>query len=342
MKIVADRAIPFLRGVFEPYSEVVYRDGTEICAEDVNDADAVMTRTRTRCGAPLLEASSVRIIASATIGTDHIDKAWCASRGILVENAAGCNAGGVAQYVFTALYGAASRKAVSLAGATIGIVGVGNVGRRIEDATLKLGFRVLRNDPPREAEEGGGAFCSLDTLLEESDVVTLHVPLDASTRGMADRAFFSKMKRGAFFINASRGEVVDEKALKEARGRLGAIVIDTWNNEPDIDRDLVGMADIATPHIAGYSLQGKRNGTAAAVRAVARCFGIRDLYGFYPGTEGAGIVSLDLKGLGQEEIAARLQSCYPVFADDLAFRMRPGDFEKLRMEYGYRNEFRIE
>ncbi len=342
MKIVADQAVPFLHGVFEPYADVVYKEGMEINADDVRDADALIIRTRTRCDASLLEGSKVKVIATATIGTDHIDLPWCDAQGILVSNAAGCNSGGVMQYVFSALFGTAARKALSITGMTLGIIGVGHVGKRVEHMAQAAGFRVLRCDPPRAAADDGH-FVELDELLENSDIVTLHVPLDDTTRGMADASFFAKMKPGAFFINASRGEVVDEQALLDAIPNLGPVIIDTWNNEPDINRELLEKVDIATPHIAGYSYQGKQNGTSAAVRAVAHYFGIKELYEFFPPTEqGQAAVKLDLKGKNQGEIAAVFQYNYPIFTDDFIFRMNPGDFEKLRSEYHYRKEVFID
>ena len=341
MKIVADRDVPFLNGVFEPYAEMVYKKGAEIGPEDVRDADALITRTRTRCDAALLENSQVKIIASATIGTDHIDREWCDAHGIVVRNAPGCNAGGVMEYVFCALYAVAARKAVSLTGKTIGIIGVGHVGRRIESMARMLGFKILLCDPPRAAAEGDFGFCSLDTPLAGSDIVTLHVPLDETTRGMASTAFFKKMRPGAFFINSSRGEVVDEAALLQAIPMLGPVIIDTWNNEPDIDRNLLDAVDIATPHIAGYSYQGKQNGTSAVVRAVAHYFGITPLYEFFPMTEMPEneAVKLDLHGKGQGEIASVLSYNYPIYTDDFLFRLDPSAFERLRAEYRYRREF---
>ena len=188
--------------------------------------------------------------------------------------------------------------------------------------------------------EGPEGFCSLEHLLEESDVVTLHVPLDETTRGMANADFFTLMKPGAIFINAARGEVVDEQALIEASPKLGAIVIDTWNNEPDINEDLVDIADIATPHIAGYTFQGKQNGTAYAVQALARHFRLEELYDFFPAQDlpGHEPVLLDLKGKNHGEIAAVSQYNYPIFTDDFRFRMEPHKFEKLRSEYQYRRE----
>lgn len=344
MKIVADTNIPFLKGVLEPFAEVVYLDGRAIDRAAMSDADAIIIRTRTRCNAETLAGTRVKMIASATIGTDHIDLPWCAAQGIEVCNAEGCNAGGVADYVFSALYGTASRHSIKLDGATIGIVGVGHVGKIVEQMARSLGFRVLLNDPPRAAREGDAAFVDLDTLLEQSQVITLHVPLDSTTRGMASEAFFEKMQPGAIFINAARGEVVDESALLHARPKLGALILDTWCNEPDVNPNLIEVCDIATPHIAGYSYQGKQNGTAMAVQAVARHFGIGALLDFAPQTETEALkpVSVHLQGKTQGEIAAILQYNYPIFTDDFLFRSNPGSFELLRSEYNYRREFYID
>jgi len=344
MKIVADKHIPFLEGVFEPYAEVVYIDGRSITHEDLIDADAMIIRTRTKCNADLLEGTRVRIIATATIGTDHIDLPYCADKGIEVHNAEGCNAGGVMQYVFSSLYGVAARKAIKLDGFNFGIVGVGNVGRKVEAMARYLGFNVLRCDPPRAEAEGEEGFCSLDYLLANSQIVTMHVPLNETTRGMVDEEFFLKMQLGTIFINAARGEIMDEKALKEAYPKLGAAIIDTWNNEPDVDEELIDMVDVATPHIAGYSYQGKQNGTAMSVQAVARFFGIEELYGYYPEADipDHEPVLLDLKGKKQGEIAAVFQYNYPIFTDDFRFRMEPHNFEKMRSNYQYRREIYVE
>jgi len=344
VKIVADEAIPFLEGVFEPYAEVSYVHGGEMTHDDIWDADAIIIRTRTKCDERLLEGSRVRLIATATIGTDHIDFPYCDSRGIIVRNAPGCNAGGVMEYVFSALYGLASRKAISLEGDTIGIIGEGHVGSLIRRMGRALGFKILSYDPPREQAEGSFGFCGLDYLLENSQIVTLHTPLNEQTRGMADRSFFAKMRPGAFFINSARGEIVCEDALLDAMPKLGPVIIDTWCNEPHINLELMEMAAIATPHIAGYSYQGKQNGTAAAVRAVAHYFGITSLYEFFPKTELAEneAVKLDLRGKTQGEIASLFQYNYPIFADDFRLRLHPEDFDKLRAEYKYRREVYID
>ena len=340
MKIVADIDIPFLEGVFEPYAEVLYKKGDEIVREDVIDADVLIVRTRTHCNEQLLEGTSVKMVTTATIGMDHIDLDYCASHGIQVANAAGCNAGGVMQYVFSAVYGVAARKGIKLDEATFGIIGVGNVGSKVEDLARYLGFNVLRCDPPRAEAEGQEGFCSLEYLLEHSQIVTMHVPLDETTRGMADETFFALMKPGAIFINAARGEVINEQALIAASPKLGAVVIDTWCNEPHINEDLLEVADIATPHIAGYSYQGKENATIMAVRAVARYMGFKALRYYRPRYEEEGHepVRLDLKGKTHGEIAAVFQYNYPIFTDDFRLRMNPAGFEKLRAEYQYRRE----
>ena len=344
MKIVIDRDIPFIEGVFEKYAKVVYLPGAEIGPSDVKGADALIVRTRTRCDASLLEGSKVRMIATATIGYDHIDLDYCRQNGIHVQNAAGCNAGAVMNYVLSALYGTASRGRINLDGFKVGIIGVGNVGSRVARALQLLGFKVLLNDPPRAEAEGPALFCELDYLLRNSDVVTMHVPLTPETRGMADASFFSKMKLGAFFINSCRGEVIDEPALVAAAQKMGGIIIDTWCNEPDISRELLAAADIATPHIAGYSYQGKLQGTSMAVRAVARFFGIKELFEFFPDPHGEprDAVKLDLRGKPQSQIASILQYNYPIFTDDFMFRLAPENFESLRANYRYRREFFID
>ncbi len=344
MKIVIDHAIPFINGVFEPYvDEVIYKEGSEISHDDLLDADALVIRTRTRCNEELLDGTSVKLIATATIGTDHIDLPYCRAHDIFVQNAPGCNAGGVMNYVFSALYGAASRKSIPLTGATMGIVGVGQVGSRVELMAKYLGYKVLLCDPPRAEEEGSAQFCKLEELLENSDIVTLHVPLTDSTRYMADDAFFARMKFGAFFINTSRGEVVDEQALMRAIPKLGPVIIDTWDHEPDVNPELLKMVDIATPHIAGYSYQGKQRGTAVAVRSVARYFGIRELFEFFPPTDVKELeaVKLDLIGMTQGQRTSVFQYNYPIFTDDFMFRVNPDGFERLRANYSYRREFYV-
>ncbi len=341
MKFVIDKAIPFVEGVFEPFAEVIYKEGPDIAREDLLDADALIIRTRTRCDAALLEGTAVKIIATATVSMDNIDLAWCKDHGIFVRNASGCNAGGVTNYVFSALYGTAARKSISLSGATLGIIGLGSAGSRVEEMGLALGFKTLRYDPWRAAKEGPSEFCDLDTVLAGADVVTLHIPVNDSTRGMADAAFFARMKPGAFFINTAQGELVVEEDLIRAIPRLGPVALDTWCHEPDINRTLLDLVDIATPHIAGYTLQGKQIGTSLAIRAVARFFGLSGLYDFFPTTEiiEYQAVHIDAHDKTQGQIASVIQYNYPIFTDDFMFRMAPDRFSEMRANYSYRREF---
>ena len=341
MKIVADTNIPFLKGVLEPYAEVVYMDGRAIDREAMMDADAVIIRTRTRCSEETLAGTTVKMIASATIGTDHIDLQWCNEHGIEVKNAEGCNAGGVANYIFSAMYAVASRRAIKMEDAVLGIVGVGNVGRKVEHMARTLGLKVLLNDPPRAAREGSEGFVTLDQLLEKATIISLHTPLDATTHAMCNDSFFEKVRPGSIFINASRGEVVDEAALLRARPKLSALVLDTWCNEPNVNRVLIDACDIATPHIAGYTLQGKQIGTSLAVRAVARFFSLSSLFEFFPTTEilEYQAVHIDAHDKTQGQIASVIQYNYPIFTDDFMFRMDPSRFNELRIGYRYRREF---
>ena len=343
-KIVADAAIPFLKGLFEPYADVVYLPADSIDREAVKDASVLLTRTRTKCTPELLEGTAVKLIASATIGTDHIDIPWCDSHGIIIRNAPGCNAGGVMEYVFCALYGVASRKHINLSGKVLGVIGVGNVGKRVVAMSRALGFKTLLCDPPRAAEEGSYGFCTLDELLAQSDIITFHVPLNKTTENMADKAFFKKVRKGTIFINASRGEVVDEQALINAIPNLGPVIIDTWRNEPAVNLRLLDKVDVATPHIAGYSYQGKMNATAAVVRATARFLKIPALYEFFPADDRpeSTAVKLELAGLSQGEIASVLSYNYPIFTDDFFFRLEPESFEKFREEYNYRREIYVD
>lgn len=372
MNIIVDKNIPFINGVFEPFANVAYLKGEEFTNDTVKNADALVIRTRTKCNEELLHDTNVKFIATATIGTDHIDMEYCSRDGIGVANAAGCNAGGVMQYVFTALYALAVKKGFELPcgkspekdGAAdsmsesckriMGVIGVGNVGGKVADLAEMLGFEVLRCDPLKEREqtlafnagklrlEDFKDYYSLEYLLENSDIVTMHTWLDSKTRGMANAAFFEKMKEGAIFINASRGEVVDDGALLQNIGRFAAIVLDVWNGEPQINLELLAKADIATPHIAGYSYEGKMNGTSMAVRAVANHFSLQELQEFEVVPEEPNNNRLDLSELNnKEEICRQLTGIFPIFGDDYNLRSNPAEFEQLRSNYKYRREFYV-
>lgn len=336
MKIVADDKIPFLKGVLEPYAEVTYRPGGDIGPQDVREADALLVRTRTRCDASLLEGSRVRYIGTATIGYDHIDTAYCRDHGIRVATAAGCNANGVAHYLAGVLAHLHREGLFSAPGKVLGVVGAGHVGSRIAGLGEAVGMRVVCCDPPLGRKD----YVSLEELLEVSDLVSLHVPYTRkgpyATDGMADEKFFSRMKRGAFFVNSSRGEVVDETALLRALEgkRVAGAVIDVWRGEPDIDRRLLDRALLATPHIAGYSLQGKANGTALTVRQLAAHYGW-PLTNWYP----PGIPQPEPDRPTWKQLLERMPTAYDPAADSARLKAAPERFEDLRNHYDYRTEF---
>ena len=346
MKIVCDDRIPFLKGVFEPYAEVVYLPGARTGASDVKDADALITRTRTRCDRALLEGSRVKIIASATIGYDHIDTAWCEANGIRWCNAPGCNSSSVEQYVLSVLLTLARQHELRLEGMTLGVVGVGNVGSKVARAAGILGMKVLLCDPPRAEAEGPEGFVSLEELVEGSDIITLHVPLSPQTFHLFGRERLASLRPDQILINSSRGEVVDGAALKEAlkAGRLRAAVLDVWEGEPDIDKELMGLVDIATAHIAGYSADGKAAGTRAAVRAVSQALGIEALKEWTPSRLPLPARELDFHidghGMSEQQIVSEaVLYTYDVLWDSGKLRSHREDFEKLRGEYQIRREF---
>ena len=349
MKIVCDNKIPFLRGALEPYAEVVYLPGKETTADVVRDADALITRTRTACNASLLKGSRVRVIATATIGFDHIDTAWCEANGIIWRNAPGCNSWSVKQYVTALLVTLARNRGLSLEGMTLGVVGVGNVGSKVAEAASILGMNVLLNDPPKERAEGPEAFVSLDEIIRRSDIITLHVPLEKTgpdaTWHLFDEARLAQMRPSQILINSSRGPVVDNKALKAAlkAGALKAACLDVWEGEPDLDPELVDLLDITTPHIAGYSADGKANGTTAAVRVVASVLGLplTDWTASgVPAAPQAAEFEIDASGKSMQEVLTEaVLHTYDITADSDALRADLGAFEKLRGDYPVRREF---
>ena len=266
MKAVADDKIPFLRPALEQLvDEVVYLPGEDIGPADVQDADILLVRTRTRCDRRLLQGSRVRFIATATIGFDHLDPAYLQEAGITWTNCPGCNATSVAQYVRNSLLLWARHTGHPIASFTVGIVGVGHVGRAVHEALKPWGCRVLLNDPPRAAQEGPAGFVPLDEVARRCDVICLHTPLTNTgphpTHHLVDDCFLHALQRRPLLLNAGRGEVVDNAALEQAldEGRIAQAVVDTWEGEPNLRRSLLRKVFIGTPHIAGYSADGKAN-----------------------------------------------------------------------------------
>ncbi|MDE6267466.1 MAG: 4-phosphoerythronate dehydrogenase [Muribaculaceae bacterium] len=342
MKIIVENRIPYIEGVLEPYGTVEYLPAEAITADAVRDADALLTRTRTRCDAKLLAGSTVKFVGTATIGTDHIDKDFCREAGIEVANAPGCNAPAVAQYVMGAL--TALKGADGLRGRTLGVVGVGHVGRIVADWGKKLGMNVLECDPPRHRDEGGRHWVTLDEIAERADFITFHTPL---TRGgtdrtwhLADGKFFDQLGRQPVIVNAARGAVVDTEALLAAReaGLTGELVIDCWEGEPDVNRRLLDVADVATPHIAGYSREGKVRATAMVVDALAEKFGLPMRYRL----DSAPFAVAE--GAAENVTAKGIAESYDPRADRLPLSdvYVPEAFEAMRNNYALRPEYRGE
>ncbi len=281
-KIIIESHIPFIPDELTEVAEVIRLNPEEFTPENIAVADALMVRTRTRCDSRLLENSNVKCIATATIGTDHIDLSWCAANGITTISAPGCNAPAVAQYV----WGSVLALRDNPEGLTVGIVGLGNVGSIVADRARSLGAKILACDPLRAETDGGWdaenprmkgsqPFVSLDEIAEKADIVTFHTPHTVApapfpTHHLASDSFFNSLRRKPIVINAARGPVVDTEAFIHAieDGAVSAAVVDCWEGEPDIDRRLLELATFATPHIAGYSLQGKQRATAMALQGI--------------------------------------------------------------------------
>jgi erythronate-4-phosphate dehydrogenase len=348
MKIIADDKIPFLRGVLEPLAEVLYLPGNKISRKNLMDADALLIRTRTKCTEELLKGTAVKFIGTATIGFDHIDTQYCEKNGIAWTNAPGCNSASVRQYISAALLKLASEFRFELSSKTIGIVGVGNVGSKVESFARAMGMKVLLNDPPRARAEGADGFVSLGTVLYESDIVTVHVPLNVvgedTTWHLFNAQSFRKMRKGTWFINTSRGEVVDSAALRNSleNGKLGGAILDVWEHEPDIDTALMANTFLSTPHIAGYSTDGKANGTSMIVRALSDHFGL-PMKKWYPEDlplPEKEIIQIPCKGkTPQEIVGTAVMHTYNIDEDNIRLKFSPADFEKLRGEYPVRREF---
>lgn len=348
LRIVSDDKIPFLHGVLDRFAEVRYMPGSKIAREHLSDADALIIRTRTKCTPGLLEGTRVKFIGTATIGFDHIDTHYCESRNIKWVNAPGCNSWSVQQYVAAALLNISAEFRLGLKEKTIGIVGVGNVGSKVEKFAALLGMNVILNDPPRQRKEGGAGFSDLESLLRESDFITMHVPLnfvgEDKTFHMINDKTLKKVRKGTWFINSSRGEVAETGALISAlkSGRLAGAVIDVWENEPDLDLSLMHKAFIATPHIAGYSTDGKANGTAVIVNRLAEFFGL-PLSNWYPDAlpePEEPVITIDCRDKSGEQIVREaVKHTYDIMEDDMRLRFAPSDFEKLRGDYPVRREF---
>lgn len=346
MKIIADNTIPYLKGVIDRYAEVEYLPSGGFTAAAVKEADALIVRSVDKCTREVLEGSRVKLITTATIGYDHIDTAFCASAGIAWMNAPGSNAMSVAQYVLACLVNLSLRTGEPLQGKTIGIVGVGHVGRHVERLCRIWGLTVLLNDPPRAEIEGAADFVSLQTIAEEADIITFHTPLLKEGRyptyHLADLSFIHTLKKKPWLLNSARGAVHDTGALLMGiqSGKVGSLVIDCWENEPDINRELLLNTTIATPHIAGFSADGKANATRMCLENLNAFFHLgmeQMIREITPPPPLSPFIDLDAFPANRMENA--ILSCFDPTPVDKSLRERPERFEWFRANYHYPREF---
>ena len=330
MKIVVDDKIPYIREKLELLAdEVVSLRGADIKADDVKDADVLIVRTRTRCNEELLSGSKVQFIATATIGFDHIDTDYLKQAGIAWTNCPGCNSGSVAQYVECSLLQMKEHLGLNLQESTLGIVGCGHVGSKVKTVAERLGMHVLVCDPLLNEP----SFVLLDVIERECDVITFHVPLSRegqyATFHMADEAFFHRLCRVPYIINTSRGEVVDNAALLSAlqEGRVRDAVIDVWEGEPALDDALLQRVFIGTPHIAGYSADGKVNADNMVIDALCQHFQL-----LHPGEIVPPELPLDFQDTGSP------LDYYNPMEDSRQLKNNPQKFENLRNNYPLRRE----
>jgi erythronate-4-phosphate dehydrogenase len=381
MKIVADRNIPFVAKCFSSVGEVKVVEGRQITPEAVRDAEILLVRSVTKVGAELLSGSKVRFVGTATIGFDYIDVVFLRQNNIGFASAPGSNANSAAEYVIAALLEIGQRDDIDLEDKSIGIIGAGNVGGRAAKKASALGMKVYLNDPPlqryknshREHREhrvnkeldnallrieqltGKAEFLPIEELFG-CDFITLHTPLTFEgidrTFHLADENFFKSLKERCVFINTSRGGVVDSGALKATirAGKLRAVVLDVWENEPNIDMELLRMVDIGTPHIAGYSLDGKIAGMIMIYKAACKYFGLEatyDIEDFLPEPTVRQLRINPKSGTEQDVLAGAVQKVYDIRKDDARLRWileRPAEkrgefFDSLRRNYPVRREF---
>ena len=354
---MADRNIPNVEAMYSPVGDVVLVDGHSIRHDLVRESDALLVRSVTKVDRALLEKSNIRFVGTATIGTDHIDLDYLRERNIAFASAPGSNAQSVAEYVLAALLTISERKNIAIDTLSIGIIGVGHVGTKVEHLANILKMKSVLNDPPLKRVTGDqDRYRNLDEVLE-ADIITLHVPLTLSgpdaTYHLVDEQFLEKIKPGTIMINASRGAVIDTEVLRDflARKRVGSCVLDVWENEPSIDCDLLRLVDIGTPHIAGYSYDGKMNGAEMIYKSFCESFAIDGAAGYNSCFEKLedSLIALGHPASGlQTSLRAIVKHCYNIERDDSELRemlrldpeARSAHFRSLRKNYPRRYEFK--
>jgi erythronate-4-phosphate dehydrogenase len=352
MKIIADENIPFVKECFSSIGEVITCHGRKISNAVLKDADALLIRSITKVDQNLLAGTNVKFVATATIGFEHIDIDYLEKNNIGFSSAPGSNANSVSEYITSAILNLADKYNFDITKKSIGIIGAGNVGGRVEKKAKALGMKVVLNDPPLARKTGDEKYRPLKEIFD-CDIITCHTPLNTEgidkTYHLADETFFKSMKKGTIFINSSRGKVHDTAALKNAirSGKLTAAVLDVWENEPSIDVELLDMVDFATPHIAGYSYDGKVAGMIMIYEAFCRHFGIeitRKIEDFLPAPQ---ISEIFIKNSEKKPLLFAVSALYDIKKDDAAMRRlkdQPADkqgqfFDALRKNYPVRREF---
>jgi len=350
MNILADTNIILAKEAFSGFGAVTLAGGRDITRDKLLVTDALLVRSITHVNKELLEGTPVKFVASATIGTDHVDTEYLHGANIGFAHAPGSNANSVAEYIVSALVHLAEKNRRTLSEMTIGIIGVGNVGSRVNSLAQALGMRCLLNDPPKRVLTESDIYLPLVHVLREADVVSVHVPLNTkgpdATLHMVNDEFFSSMKKGALFINTSRGDVVDETSLRQARKKLSGVVLDVWSNEPKPNASTIAACDIATPHIAGYSFDGKVTGTQMIYDAMCAYFFKESTWRAPASAEAKTPVVCDAAG-DANALYSTISASYPVMEDDGRFRKildieadkRGSFFDDLRKNYPKRLEF---
>lgn len=338
MKVVVDEKIPYIKGEIEKIAnKVIYLPGDKFSLSDIQNADALIIRTRTKCNRSLLEGSKVKFIATATIGFDHIDQEYCKEAGITWRNAPGCNASSVAQYMQSIFILLHVSKEINFKNTTLGIIGVGHVGSKIADIAQSLGMKVLKNDPPRVKKENLTDFVSLSQIMQEANIITFHVPSqkngEYTTYHLANYDFFHSLKQHPIIINTSRGDIIETTALLEAykSNIISDIILDVWENEPNINLELLKKCMIGTPHIAGYSADGKAKATLMSLEALCSHFNIKHTFFIKPPLPKTTTIIAPT-------INDALITIYDPREESNQLKAHPEEFEYLRNNYPLRRE----
>ena len=348
MNIYADESMPYVQPFFAEFGEVKLFSGRELTPDQLIDADVLLVRSITQVNASLLaQAKRLRFVGSATIGMDHIDQHYLATQNIAFSNAPGCNARAVVEYVISCLWCLAERYQWQLSDKTIGIVGVGNIGRRLAEALSALGFKLLLCDPVRAENEPDFLHCPLPQLFEQADVLSFHVPQTTkgpyATHHLINQHSLAQLKPDCALINACRGPVFDNQALlAEAQaGHPRPLVLDVWEHEPDILLPLLPFVDIATAHIAGHSVEGKARGTEMLYQQLCQLLGRPAQHRIATFCPAAAVSAVEIQcDFGLPDVQNLFKLVYDVRRDDALLRhyIKTQGFDWLRKNYPPRRE----